>query len=267
MDEVLKRRLAGALVLILVAFILSLILPKPGEIRSDGNSKRVTIDLSPNAAPPVPAAAVPTPLPPVIAAVPEPHEPANNDTANVAANEDNAPQIEEPPAQASTGERDSAPAAAALPEKPKPAVAVAPAKPAPEKVEAKPALKLADKLAQKPEAKPPAPEVKPTASAPVKPPPPAAQKLPDVAAKPPAVTPPKAQWYVQAGAFTDVGNAHQALDKLTAGGLKGIISPLDSAKGTRYRVRVGPYAQREQARAAQERVAQLGYANGALVED
>jgi DedD protein len=273
MDEVLKRRLAGALVLILVAFVLSLILPRPGEIRSDADGKRVTIDLSPDATLPAPAAAAPTPVPPVIAAVPENHDPANNDTASVAANEDNDPEIEEPPvstAQARAGERDAAPAAAApavLPEKPEPVAAVATAKPAPEKLEAKPALKLADKLSQKPEPKPPASEVKPAVQASAKPPPPAAQKSPEVAAKPSVIAPPKGRWYVQAGAFTDVGNAHQVLDKLTAGGLKGIISPLDSSKGTRYRVRVGPFAQREQAKAAQERVTQLGYANGSLVED
>jgi DedD protein len=272
MDEVLKRRLAGALVLIVAAFVLSLLLPRPGEIHTDADSKRVTLDLTGSDTLPQAAPATPTPVPPVIASAAVQSDHVSSDTASIAANEADAPQIEEPPAEA--------PKPAAVPALRAVAPKAGSALPAASnteiaKAEHKPALKLDDALTQEPAAqvaiKPDANHL-PKAAAVAVPAaphqdPPRNSSAPAVVAKSVATPPAKTRWYVQAGAFTDIGNAHQVMDKLNANGLKGIISPLDSDKGTRYRVRIGPFSARDQAKMAQERAAKLGYANGSLVED
>jgi DedD protein len=87
------------------------------------------------------------------------------------------------------------------------------------------------------------------------------------AAKPAAPAGGKTHWFVQVGAFNDIAKAHQVLDKLSPKGLKGIISPLDSAKGTLYRARIGPLASRDQAKQAQDQAAKLGFAGSSLIED
>ena len=291
MNDVLKQRLAGALVLIAAAFILSLLLPAPGQIQGGGDERRVTIDLS--AVPEAPQATTPapvTPVPPVIAA-PEKTVHASETIADIG---EAAPKIEAPPASADSlamAERNEQPAA--VPIKPDraalaatglakpalkseaPAKAAVPLKPAqkikPESVVAAaaekpeapvppipaPALKLESSLQHAPVASPKPPSL-PDAKAVVTQPAPGAKP-----AQPEAVR----QWYVQAGAFTDVANARQALTRLGAGGFKGIISPADTSSGTRYRVRIGPYATRDQARTAQQRMAPLGFSGGALAED
>ena len=63
MDEALKRRLIGALILIVAVFIISLLLPRPGVIHTDENNQRVTLDLTGNT--PEPVAAAPPPPKPV----------------------------------------------------------------------------------------------------------------------------------------------------------------------------------------------------------
>jgi len=45
-----------------------------------------------------------------------------------------------------------------------------------------------------------------------------------------------------------------------------VISPVGTPAGTRYRVRIGPFAAREQAKAMQDRMKQYGF-NGALAQD
>ncbi len=274
MDEALKRRLVGVLVVAVVVFIISLLLPHPGTVKTDGNNQRVTLDLTGKE--PEPMHTAPTPVPPVIAAAPAA---ANKPPEATSSNDGTPPQIEEPPvtsglpAESMTDDEppakaqkpaDIAVAKPALPPaKPKPATVVAaaaPEKPAPAKAEPKPALKLEDSLKQKPAA---AKLDKPADKAAPKP----ADKTPAAVAKAAPAAPAKTHWFVQVGAFTDIAKARQALDKLGSKGLKGIISPLDSAKGTLYRARIGPLASRDQAKQAQDQAAKLGFTGSSVLED
>ena len=252
MDEAMKRRLVGVLVIVAVVFIISLLLPHPGTIRTE-NNQRVTLDLTGKEPETVHVAA--TPVPPVIAAAPATKE---TTPVNTPPNDSAPPQIEEPPIVTNNLPAESMTDDNPLPPKPKPETVVAattPGKPAPAKPETKPAAtpaaKPAEKVPAKIAAKPAAPVAKPVAPAP----------------KPAATTTAKARWFVQVGAFSDVANAHQTLDKLNAKGLKGLISPLDSDKGTRYRARIGPFATRDLAKQAQDKAAKLGYASSSVIED
>ncbi|PTU31121.1 SPOR domain-containing protein [Stenotrophobium rhamnosiphilum] len=273
MDEALKRRLIGALILILAVFVISLLLPRPGVVHTDENNQRVTLDLTGNT--PEPVAAAPTPVPPVIAATPTP---VDSGTDNNADNANTAPEIEEPPLPAAT------PSAPAVTQN---APTVEPAKPAaikpvttPEKtevavVESPRELKLEESLKTKPTPTPEKPKAKPVEKAPVKvvvkaPEPVTPKVVPKpaatVAAKPETAAAAKSRWYVQLGAFSDIEKAHQLLDKLKTKGLKGIISPLDSEKGTLYRARLGAYPTQDQAKQAQASAAKLGY-TGSVIGD
>ena len=278
MDEALKRRLIGALILIVVVFVVSLLLPRPGIVSTDANNQRVTLDLTGNSPEPAPIPATPTPVPPVIAAAP-----AQTDSSTESAvGNDNTPppQIEEPPMPAPTVVPPTAPVA----EPPKPTITAetqpAPATPPSQaevtKPESKPALKLEDTLGQKPTIAAAKPVEKTPPKVVAKAPTPAAPKVtpkatpvPELVAKPATAAPASgsSRWFVQLGAFNDISKAHQVLDKLSPKGLKGIISPLDSAKGTLYRTRLGPFASRDKAKEAQERAAQLGYAGGSVIQD
>lgn len=280
MDEAMKRRLVGVLVIVVLVFLISLLLPHPGTVKTDGNNQRVTLDLGGKE--PEELHTTPTPVPPVIAAAPAPTEPKPAS----AENNGPPPQIEEPPvsnnlpAESMTDDeppqppKPQKPAEVASPKpatptaKPKPETAVAAAaeKPAPAKVENKPAQKVEDSLKQKPVAAAPAKPAEKTPPKPAAKPPVEVAKAAPPAAKP-AAAPGKSRWFVQVGAFTEVANAHQVLDKLNAKGLKGLISPLDSEKGTRYRARIGPFATRDLAKQAQDKAAKLGYAGSSVVED
>lgn len=277
MDEAMKRRLIGVLVIVVVVFVISLLLPHPGTVRTDANNQRVTLDLTGKE--PEALHAAPTPVPPVIAAAPAAVEKKPDSAAT---NEGVPPQIEEPPvaptnmpAESMTDDEPPAskPDKPATAPKPAPPAAkakvetatasAAPEKTAPPKTEAKPTLKLEDSLKQKPAAA----VAKPTEKVPAK----TVAKVPEAPAKPASAVAAKpsakSHWFVQVGAFGEVANAHQVLDKLSAKGLKGLISPLDSDKGTRYRARIGPFATRELAKQAQDRAAKLGYASSSVVED
>lgn len=69
MNETLKKRLMGLVVILCGLMALSLVLPKPSqEFSSDGKMRRVTLDLHESASAAVPDAVV-TPVPPAIEAV------------------------------------------------------------------------------------------------------------------------------------------------------------------------------------------------------
>lgn len=295
MDEALKRRLLGALILIVVVFVVSLLLPRPGAVSTDTSSQRVTLDLTGNSPEPAPMPVTPTPVPPVIAA-PAEQTASNTDSTNRTDSNDNStpPQIEEPPLPATTPAPSATSEHASAAEPPKPAskveakaitsvIAPKVSTPAPStstakaeiaKIDDKPALKLEDTLNHKPAPAVEKPVEKATPKVVAKVPSPVVPKVipnaapatPVVAAKTGPATPGK-HWFVQIGAFSEIGNAHQALDKLAAKGLKGIISPLDSDRGTRYRARLGPFTGRDQAKQAQDQAAKLGYAGSAVVQD
>lgn len=60
--------------------------------------------------------------------------------------------------------------------------------------------------------------------------------------------------FVNVGLFADAANAHRAHARLIDAGLPAQLQPLETSKGQRSRVRVGPYASREQADQAVARI-------------
>lgn len=277
MDEKLKKRLAGAAVLLLIAFVIVSLLPTPQQAARQVDGEVVTIALRDdviNEPGETPRDATPSPE-----ALPES---APSEVPHAASGRDQAGDID-----AAGGDDDGvgeAPAApAALPPKIEPPkaepVKPAPAKPAaPISEAAKPAAKT--EAPAKPEQVKPEP-VKPLAAppkteAPVAPAKPAEAPKPVEAPKPaapaaapvaPASKPPASggSWYVQIGGFADIGNARQAQDKVKAAGQSSVLAPIDTAKGTLYRVRAGPYASREAAQAAQDVLAGKGFPDAKLV--
>ena len=65
-------------------------------------------------------------------------------------------------------------------------------------------------------------------------------------------------FYINVGLFAEESNARKAQSRLLNEGLPAFRQTLDGAKGTRVRVRVGPYASRSQAEAAAATVKTLG---------
>lgn len=276
MDEKLKRRLAGAAVLLLIAFIVVSLLPTPQEAARQVDGEVVTIALRDDVInepgeTPRDAAAAPEALP----------ESAPSEIPQAASGRDQAGDID-----AASGDDDGAgDAPAAPPVKPQdaaPAVTppkIEPAKPAPAKPlppvaeVPKPAAKpeaAAKPEPAKPQAPPPTVEAAPAPAKPAEAPQPAdtpKPAAPAVAAPPPASKPPAGggSWYVQIGGFADIANARQAQDKAKAAGQGSILAPIDTAKGTLYRVRAGPYASREAAQAAQGALAGKGFPDAKLV--
>ena len=106
----------------------------------------------------------------------------------------------------------------------------------------------------------PAPAASKTASAtksaePARPKPTAAAKAP---AEDLATVGSAPGFYINVGLFADESNARKAQSRLLNEGLPAFRQTLDGAKGTRVRVRVGPYASRSQAEAAAATVKTLG---------
>lgn len=106
----------------------------------------------------------------------------------------------------------------------------------------------------------PAPAASKTASAtksaePARPKPTAAAKAP---AEDLATVGSAPGFYINVGLFADESNARKAQARLLNEGLPAFRQTLDGAKGTRVRVRVGPYTSRSQAEAAAATVKALG---------
>lgn len=76
--------------------------------------------------------------------------------------------------------------------------------------------------------------------------------------KPPAAAAPGARYVVQVGAFADAGAARETRQKVENLGLKTYTQVAETASGTRTRVRVGPFATREEADKAQVRARAAG---------
>ncbi len=70
---------------------------------------------------------------------------------------------------------------------------------------------------------------------------------------------------VQLGAFSSATNAKQLAQKLTANGIKAYVEPLKTAQGTKTRVRAGPFATREAAQKARDKLKTIGL-NGVVAE-
>lgn len=233
MDEVLIRRVVGVITLVVVAFLLSWLLPTPGlhTLRGDGE-RRVTIDLTDPDAPAQEWTLVAPGSKPDV-------------TADSGAG---APDTEPDPAQDSVVNDETAPKQAASTRAdtppPVPAEPMMPAVPAPEAslpkateppapAEPAPPAPATPKLAPKPATEPatvPAPPAKP-AEKPVA----------------PAVS---GGVQIQAGAYSHLDKAEGVRDAAQTLGVPCRIAPIDTAKGTLYRVRCGPYANAAAAQSA-----------------
>lgn len=220
MDEVVLRRVVGVITLAIAAFLLSWLLPRPGLDRLRGEGERVvTVDLTrPDA--------VPQEIPP-------PSEAPSTRPSPPRA-PDAAPTPE--------AEIEAAVAPSPIPEPvqaPKPVETPKPVK-AQKPVEVQKVVE-APKPVEKPAAAPKPAEPKPVETKPVE-------------TKPKASTAPSSGGsgtvLIQAGAYSHLDKAEQVRAKAGAQGQHCTISPAETAKGTLYRVRCGPYADRVQAQAA-----------------
>lgn len=225
MDEVLKRRIVGVVALMAVALLLSWLLPTPGlhTLRGDGE-RRVTIDLTKPDSPPQEWA--------LSGQESTPAAPASTD-----------PKASQVPQRAPDEVPEQAPGEAAPQPGASEPAAAAPATNSAE-VEPKatpPAVEPPEPPATKPGAPPSAsPTVKPAAkpaTPPDKPPAP-----PPVAAKPAAPASGAGNTQIQAGAYSHLDKAEGVRDGAQGLGVPCRIVPVDTAKGTLYRVRCGPYA-------------------------
>lgn len=209
MDESLKARLIGAVVLVAVAVILIPELlsgrgraqsaaPVPGE----SGTRTQIIDIPVNGA--ATSALAPAP--------------AAGEQASINPGTPSGP----PAAPADTGEAESTPASA-----PAPATAVADTRPDP----APPATATTTASA---------------AARPVVAPPPAPAPAVAQPAPPPAAAA-RGGWAVQVGAFGSTAAAGKVVNELGSAGFRAYVSPVQRGGKTLYRVRVGPEADRSRA--------------------
>ena len=72
-------------------------------------------------------------------------------------------------------------------------------------------------------------------------------------------------YFVQVGAFADIGNA-QDFEASLGGAMQVVIVPARVNGADYFRVRVGPFENREAAAQARDQMADSGIANGRIVE-
>ncbi len=238
MNEVIKRRLAGATVLIGIAFVGVSLLPRMNVAPAEDSVRIVVIDLGA----PEPTASVPAiaATPPTLAAVDD------GAPAEQTGSDEDSGDIADPGAAPPVEALKPMVAAAAKPPQPMPSAELPSPAPAPAPTPAQRGLKLSESITV----------------APVRPAEVAAPAA--LATQDPAPTA-GGRWYVQVGGFADIRNAHQAQDRLRAVGQASIIAPMESAQGTLYRVRAGPFPSREAALAAQTALAGAGFSGSALI--
>lgn len=92
----------------------------------------------------------------------------------------------------------------------------------------------------------------------------AVQSVAYQAPAPAPVTAAAGSYFVQVGAFSDVGNAHRAQAAVSSAGQASIDVRRTGAGTELFRVRVGPFASRELADAARRDVVALGYAESVV---
>lgn len=296
MNAVLLRRLLGAGVILLMLFIASLLLPAPSDPKpAEPGMRRIEVavdDMRPitmpkadaTAAPEEPQAApVPTPsqqpgpsTPASRKAIAESAEAAAKQFSGVGRETTASPEVESEAVQ-EDDDIAAAPSAETSeeppPKTPTPAPSKATAEIKPPISQRTPPTATAGATKPRPatstESKP-APTQAPAATRPTTPAPAVttAQTAPPkpVIAAPaaaPATTPPATsgsakgpRWAVQAGSYADIGNARQVEAQLKSLGISSSISLTEAGGSARYRVRSGPYPTREAADAARARMQQ-----------
>src|SRR6185295_14869880 len=86
--------------------------------------------------------------------------------------------------------------------------------------------------------------------------------------EPPAPMPvasPSGAYFVQVGAFSDVDNAHRVQANVASAGQATVDVRRNGAGAELFRVRIGPFASRDEAEAARRSVAARGYAESVVV--
>lgn len=234
MNGLLRQRMVGLAVLLVLVFLLSLLLPETPKPEEAEPSTTVTITgeqvLTEADAVPPPDDMLPEPIADALPAA----EPSVA-IADVEASA--APEMPAP-----------APAASATPSA---GLKLAP------KVGAH---RQQDSIEPKPPAKP-----KPPVVAAVVPKP----KLAESVSKPPSNSPPSAAgWYVQIGSFSDPGSAETIVTLLKKIGVSAAITRITGVKGNPLnRVRAGPYASETTAKAAHAKIAKNGYPQSRIVQE
>lgn len=248
MNDKLKRRLAGAALLLVAAFIVVSLLPTPEQTAHQAGVEVVTIPLHDviSAAPPPTAT---TTLPQTLAAPDD--SPAPSVAALAGSGDHNGDGTAAQDLDSSGGDDDAGESPPSPASKPV-TLAMSPAL----QHDSAPA-DLNPPPAPKPEAKP-KPEPKPAAVEAPKPAP----------AKPAASPPPPAtgqKWFVQVGGFADIDNARKVQARLQDISQPNVLAPIDTPKGTIYRVRAGPYASQAAARQAFDKIAAQGFTGSKLI--
>lgn len=230
MDDRLLRRLVGAAMVFAVVFVLTLLLPAPGEVeQKEAAESRVTIDLRP-------------------AGLAASKTPAAEETFAVA----QRPPEAEAEAPAPPAPRPEPPKAA--PAEP-PIVAARPPAATPEKKPSAPAVDTRPEpvaAAPKPQ---PKPEPKPATVA----------QTPARAAPPPTAG--DGRWWVQVVAVSDWDRAHALMTRIEAAGYSGTIQSREAGDKPLFRVRVGAYPTRDAAVKAQSALATDGYGATVVLSD
>lgn len=240
-----RRRLIGAVVLMALGVVL---FPLLFETQPRPLPRDIPIEVARKGAEPAPAASpvqaesslserealepAPASATPVAAAVPT--------AAPARASE--APAIAPAPAAASKAQATSVASAESR---------AAPSHPAPAKPEPKPEAKPEPKPGPKPESKPAAETAAAKASAPTS----QQASSPTAAA---ASAPGSGRFVVQVGAFTDPAALREARQRVEKLGMKSYTQEIVTPAGKRTRVRVGPFATREEADRAGARLKAVG---------
>jgi len=265
MNDKLKQRLAGAAVLLVATFVVVSLLPTPEQAAHPGDVEIVTIPLHDVVSAPPPSttdAVVPSTL-----AAPAPAEggtvasaagdggvPADDgvDEGGEAGSSGDDDAVDEPPPEARK------PVRLALEPALKPEPPHAPADTAATTVAAAPAAK--PETAPKPASTPAKPVVTPAPVTTVKP------VVPATLPAAPSAPAPAQRWYVQVGGFADIDNARKVQANLKSAAQPNLLAPVETGKGTIYRVRAGPYASEAAAQQALDKVKALGYPGSQLVK-
>lgn len=197
---------------------------------------------------PAPAPA-PVPPPPPVASAPAARNPAASPPAAQAAPSAPAP-VAAAKAPAATTPAPSASKAATPPAAAsKPAPAPAPAASAPAKTKASAPAAPASKATPS----------TPAASKPARPAPAPASPAASAASDPElAMVGSASGFYINVGLFAEEANARKTQSRLLNEGLPAFRQPLDSAKGPRIRVRVGPFATKAEADTAAQTIQRMG---------
>jgi DedD protein len=230
MNEVLRQRLVGLAVLLLLVFLLSLLLP--GKPPAEERLPATTVSLTGETLTEADAVPPPDDLPPEAA----PEAPPVDSAVAISALSDSSAEVAPAPPPESAPSPPSNPGPAA-------------------------GLKLAPKVEtagltpplQKPKAE--------TVPKPVKPPTP---KLAESVAN----APPVPGWYVQVGSYSKLDSAKTVVTLLNKLGLRVAMTRITGVKGQPLnRVRAGPYDSEASARAAQAKVAKNGYPQARVVRE